>query len=174
MRVADMARMSAEGENGEKYRNKIVEMLGGLYVPYCSVHSGMRGGRGARTHTPTCDADDHAHTRSMHIIFHILYHMRTDDMALFRRTEVGICVPVFPAPICIYVYIYIYPRSLPGRAQTGQMQNPIDDIDFTGASPHTPTLTLLPRTLLPRTFPASDTVQGTSLKDISQPERVER
>ena len=100
--------------------------------------------------------------------------MRTDDMALFRRTEVGICVPVFPAPICIYVYIYIYPRSLPGRAQTGQMQNPIDDIDFTGASPHTPTLTLLPRTLLPRTFPASDTVQGTSLKDISQPERVER
>jgi hypothetical protein len=25
--------MSAEGENGEKYRNKFVEMLGTLYVP---------------------------------------------------------------------------------------------------------------------------------------------
>jgi len=25
--------MSAQGENGEKYRNKVVEMLGTLYVP---------------------------------------------------------------------------------------------------------------------------------------------
>ncbi len=53
MRVADMTRMSAEGENGEKYRNKIVEMLGGLYVPNRSVHSGMHEGRGAYSRTRT-------------------------------------------------------------------------------------------------------------------------